>query len=421
MDQDLIRPEVLEARRADLNGTVLLVHPLSHRLLAAAAIVLFGAIAWVLAGVEYTRRTTIPGVVEPSAGLAKVYAPQPGVVVDALVREGDVVRAGGVLLRVDAQRRDGQGVDVQARLGSQARERLAAMRQELASTLRLQDAEAASTQETLDTLAAGKANLQAQVETQRAKIAVARDALAQGERLRGEGFISNAQLEQLQASVMDQQMKLDEVQKAIIETDGQIARATRDAEGAPFRRQVARAQAARNIASVESEISQLAGEHSWTVAAPVDGTVAAVHAVAGQAVVGGTPLLTIVPSASKLRVRLYAPSRALGFVHVGAPVRLRLDAFPFQKFGTVLGHVSAIADAPVPPNELVTNTTLLAHGTNTGEPVFAILVDLDRETLQAYGRSERLRPGLQLDADVVLDRRRLVEWLLEPLFAVARR
>lgn len=421
MEHDLVRPEVLAARRADLNGSVLLVHPLSHKLLAAGAVLLLAVLVAVMGGVEYTRRATIPGVVEPSAGLAKVYAQQSGVVMDTTVREGDVVRAGSVLLHVDAQRRDGQGVDVQARLGSQAHERLVAMRKELASTLRLQDAELAGTQESLDTLGAAKASLQSQIETQRSKIEVARNAMEQGERLRKDGFISNAQLEQLQASQMDQQMKLEELQRAVIDVDGQIVHANRDVAGVPLRREVTRAQAERNIASVESEISQLAGEHAWTVAAPVDGTVASINAVAGQAVVAGTPLLTIVPSASKLRVRLFAPSKALGFVHVGAAVRLRLDAFPFQKFGTVLGRVVAVADAPTPANELVSNTTLMPRATGSSEPVFAILVELEHDTLQAYGREERLRPGLQLDADVILDRRRLVEWLLEPLFAVARR
>ena len=55
------------------------------------------------------------------------------------------------------------------------------------------------------------------------------------------------------------------------------------------------------------------------------------------------------------------------------------------------------------------------------EPVFRVRVRLAKDTIMAYGQDLPLQPGLLLSADVIIDRRSLIEWLLDPLYAVGRR
>ena len=57
----------------------------------------------------------------------------------------------------------------------------------------------------------------------------------------------------------------------------------------------------------------------------------------------------------------------------------------------------------------------------SGEPLYRITVTLDRQSVIAYGQPQALAPGMQLEADVLLDRRRLVEWLFEPVLGIAGR
>jgi membrane fusion protein len=56
-----------------------------------------------------------------------------------------------------------------------------------------------------------------------------------------------------------------------------------------------------------------------------------------------------------------------------------------------------------------------------GEPLYRITVALDRQSVAAYGQAQALSPGMQLEADVLLDRRRLIEWLFEPVLGIAGR
>ena len=63
----------------------------------------------------------------------------------------------------------------------------------------------------------------------------------------------------------------------------------------------------------------------------------------------------------------------------------------------------------------------LAGAPASAEPLYRITVRLDRQDVAAYGATQALAPGMQLDADVVLDRRRLIEWIFEPVLGIAGR
>ena len=105
----------------------------------------------------------------------------------------------------------------------------------------------------------------------------------------------------------------------------------------------------------------------------------------------------------------------MGFVRADQQVQLRYQAFPYQKFGHQGGRVLEVAKTPLPPGEM----SGLALPSTGGEPLYRITVALDEQAVQAYGRPQALSPGMQLEADVLLDRRRLIEWIFEPVLSVA--
>jgi len=92
-----------------------------------------------------------------------------------------------------------------------------------------------------------------------------------------------------------------------------------------------------------------------------------------------------------------------------------LQAFPYQRFGTVRGEITTISRTVLSPTEIT------IPGLKIEEPVFRVRAALPREEIQAYGESIPLQPGMLLSADIVFDRRSLVRWLFDPLFAVASR
>jgi len=143
--------------------------------------------------------------------------------------------------------------------------------------------------------------------------------------------------------------------------------------------------------------------------------VAALPVSLGQTVSPGTTVAIVIPEGAKIEAELLAPSKAAGFIRPGQEVQLMLQAFPYQRFGTVRGEITTISRTVLGPTEIT------IPGLKIEEPVFRVRAALRREEIQAYGEAIPLQPGMLLSADIVFDRRSLVRWLFDPLFAVARR
>jgi len=187
----------------------------------------------------------------------------------------------------------------------------------------------------------------------------------------------------------------------------------------PLRSRAAQGEIERDLALVAQQSAENAARQRIVVRAPQDGTVSAVVAEAGQSVAAAGAMASLIPADTRLQAQLFAPSSAIGFVRPDQTVMLRYQAFPYQKFGHQSGQVVQISKAPLQPSELAGMP--LAGAMASGEPLYRITVRLDKQDVAAYGATQSLAPGMQLDADVVLDRRRLIEWLFEPVLGIASR
>lgn len=116
-----------------------------------------------------------------------------------------------------------------------------------------------------------------------------------------------------------------------------------------------------------------------------------------------------------LQARLLVPSRAAGFIDPGSCVVLRYQAYPYQKFGQQYGRVSSISNSALSSDEVVAMT-----GQRPQEPLYRVQVTLDRQRIIAYGKPKALRPGMALSADILMDRRTLIDWAFAPLYGLGQ-
>jgi membrane fusion protein len=127
------------------------------------------------------------------------------------------------------------------------------------------------------------------------------------------------------------------------------------------------------------------------------------------------PLLSLLPTQSRLQGEMLVPSHAIGFIEQGQKVALKYGAFPFQKFGVYEGKVINISKNVLIPNEW---QHLPIHITS---PSYRVTVKIDSQQVMAYGKAFSLQPGIQFDAHIRLDERSLLEWLFEPLLSLRGR
>ncbi|MEK8046775.1 HlyD family secretion protein [Ideonella margarita] len=403
------------------------MQPLGLRGLMFGVLAALVAVSTLLFLGEASRKSRLSGVLVPDRGLMRVVSPQPGTVLAAAVQEGQVVRAGDVLFTVQL---------AAAQLSQQAQAGLQQTFDHRSDSLALAARHAAALSaerlrglgERVEALKRELQQTDAQAALQQQRLALAEKAQARLEALNSEQFISSAQVQAKAEEVLALRAEAAAVarqRQTLMRELGALEAERREAplETAQKQGELAREQA--EIAEAAARADAASAQTQIVLRAPVDGTVTAVHVLPGQAVGTEVALASVVPQGAVLQAHLYAPSSALGFLQVSQAVQMRLQAYPYQQFGLQPGRVLSVAQAPVQAAELA--TVPLAVRPVAQEPVYRVTVALEPADLlvrQAAGPQpipRRLLPGMQLEADVVLESRRLGAWLFEPLLGLARR
>jgi membrane fusion protein len=230
-----------------------------------------------------------------------------------------------------------------------------------------------------------------------------------------DGTFSQVELEKYQADALNGRAQVSVLSRQRLDVE-QLLRTLQDQlQQLPLTTEAQRNELRFRLSGINQSLAQSEAQRAVVLRAPRDGVVANLAIQNGQTVTAGQRLLSILPEGSLLQAELWLPSRAVGFLETGNKVILRYPAFPYQKFGQQTGRVLEISRSATAAPEL---TGLL--GRTISEPLYRVLVELDQQTVSAYGRAEPLRPGMTVDADILLDRRRLIEWVLEPLFSISR-
>ena len=133
LSQGLFRQEVIDARRGDWLGSIVVATPLSRWWLSALALVAAGSIVAFLCLGHYTRRETVSGQLVPSAGLLNVVAPGAGTVTRLLAHDGQAVKAGDVLLDISSEQNSASLGDTHALVGQQLATQRARLQDDLAN------------------------------------------------------------------------------------------------------------------------------------------------------------------------------------------------------------------------------------------------------------------------------------------------
>ncbi len=413
MADGLFREEVLEAHTAsnELYGRPTGVVPPAWSRITWLIGLFIAALLVFLFTANFARKETVRGKLRPDGSEARVYAVESGIVKQVLIADGAIVEAGTPLATIASDRilDDGDSLSDNA---------LSAL--SLEQTLlndRLSELRAAA-QIAEDDLAQRVADAARQESEGRAQLAVlvqrlqtARHRATDTERFLDEGLITAAEHMQRtdDVAVLDQSRLQLEAQISAAEA----AQSRLVIEKRRIRSDLNRDQAdiGQRLAQLDSQMRQTEASAMHLVTAPMSGKVTALQARVGERADPTIPLLAIGPPGAELIAELHVPSRAIAFVELGKPVKLLYDALPYQKFGVAEGYVARVSETTLFPQEL----GILSQNP---EPVYKVEVALAAQSVRAFGQDIALQSGMELSADIVLEDRKLVEWLLEPLLSL---
>jgi membrane fusion protein len=414
----LFRQQSLRAREFAWQGKPALALGLPTAFTTLASVALAAATTALIAFGTYARRVDLQGTVLPNTGLITISAPSPGGIESLAVQEGDLVEQGVPLytLDVDTDTKVGGVQQLIANVLIAEREMLT---QQIERKTRLNEETQKQLQQKIGNLKAQIDQIGTQIATQQtffktitAEYNLFRDLLDRRTtslnefNLRQRAWMdSQTKLQDLESSKLRLKGELNEVQYQL----ATIAITTSDEIDA----------LRTKISEINEKLTTGEARRSIVIRAPSSGVVTAVLGHPGQMVGAGSPMLKIVPQHMSMQAQLLAPSSAIGFIQQGERVLLRYSAFPYQKFGEYGGTVVSVSHAALSPDEVQGLLSGPPPISQAG-PFYRVIVEPDSQSVSIYGEARALPASMQVQAYALLDRRPLYQWILGPLYDLAR-
>jgi len=408
----LFRQEAVDFQRHNGEwGQVGLLQPLSIKVMTWFITVAITLIISFLFLGQYSRKETVVGYLTPTSGTSKVFVPQLGTIRTIHVKEGQQVREGETLLTIDTNQIAANGVDVNVTM----LDTLRSQKDLLTGQIAAEEQRTKSERERLTTMINGVeieiSQLEAQLKIQGERIRVEENFVASAAALKKEGYMADADFKRRQVAFLEQKQNLISLNQQLAARQNQLTESRYSLQQLPTV-MAGKIQSLRSeLATTEQRIAEISGRRAYVIRAPSAGRVSTLQATVGQFADPRRLQMEIVPNESVLQAELFVPTRAIGFVQPGQQVRILYEAFPYQQFGTYSGRVLKVSQTILTKSDTLGPIELK-------EPAYRITAALDRPDIDAYGKKIPLQADMLVRADIILEKRSLISWLLDPLLSV---
>ncbi|WP_249934748.1 HlyD family secretion protein, partial [Neisseria gonorrhoeae] len=396
----------------------ILTRPFSFLFLTFCAFLIALCIIIFLIFGSYTNKTTVEGQLLPTMGVVRVYSSDIGTITHKFVEDGNFVKAGEPLFKLSTSRFGEKG-NVQAKLAAEANLKKTLALQELERLKRIHQNEQKNVHNNIHRLNNQLENIKQQITGQNRQIRLAEKTLNKNKFLASQGAVSQQDKMTAESHLLEQRSRLESLKReqnnAIRELDEQKITLS----SLPERHKTELSQLNRAITEMNQEILDFDLKSEQTIRASKSGYISTINVDIGQQVEPSKLLLSIVPEQTELVANLYIPSKAVGFIKPKDKVVLRYQAYPYQKFGHATGEIISVARTALGKQELSGLGIIFTNPTLLNEPAYLVKVKLEKQTIKAYGENKPLQIGMILEADILHERKKLYEWVLDPLYSIS--
>ena len=415
MPRQLFRQEAIDAQREKFLGEATIARPVPgwvFTLLAAGVAFLLIAVA--LWG-QYTRRERVEGFLALDTGAARVLIPDSGRITELLIKEGDEVKAGDPMAKVSLDRNTGAGASTSEAVAAEMQNRRAILEKEQNQWRDLGIQQVEQIRRRVRDLDSELTQIDREMKLQEVRIKSAREQVERSHGLAGEKkFVSEALVKQKQDEVTDQEIKLQALRRQRGQVDRDLGAARMEEPVIQMRSRAQVEQVSRQISELQEGMAHNESKRETVIRAPMAGVVTNIAVNQGQSIAADSPMAMVIPKGSGMHVELLVPTRAIGFIKPGQEVMLRYEAFPYERFGQYGGRVTDIGRSVWTQGEKI-------GPLSAKEPVYRVDVKMDRQDVTALGQDFALRPGMLVNADLLLEKRTLLEWIFEPVMQLKSR
>jgi len=357
---------------------------------------------------DYSRKERVTGVVVPEKGLIRITPKANGLITKVHVEVGDDVIVGQSIFTINTDSTMSNGSETSQRLLDQ----LLIEKTELLSQLDLLPEKFENQRRRLNMQISASDSeikrLNDRIVLQEKKVGNATKVLEQFKRIYSQNAASELEVSNQENRFIQEKLILLNLLDERETITYNIADLSNQYDALSYSEKDEESGLHLKLNAIEMQITRAESNKGYIIVAPVEGKVAYLTSKAGQVATGPKALASILPSNDSLKIELYVPSRAAGFIEGGQKVRLFYDAFPYQKFGSQGGEIIEVSKTVISPTDI-----FLPQFSN--EAIFLVKIIPDRQYIEANGQRYSLQPGMTLSADIILEERKIWEWVFSPI------
>ncbi|MFP5064766.1 HlyD family secretion protein [Acinetobacter pittii] len=406
LEQKLLKKK--KKRKSNL-GNVLLFFPREYKIILISIFVFFFIIAFLLMFFSYNRTVAVKAELILNNGVKPIYIENPGIIKSQYFNEGEYVKAGESIFEITTNRNNFSSNNAISTIEKSLIEKKNALNgRKLVQNEMYQVMEG----NILDKISIKMKDLN--------------DLNALLRNLNNIKTEKKSMLERYLSNNLDNSVSLNEIsiQKVeylkivneIVELEQQKNRLNEDLVNLNYEKNNAKLDLRKNIflieenlKTVEQELTLNEQNNGYILKSPVDGYINVVQDLKGIYLNTGKNIANIIPSNSLVEAMLFIPSSSIGFVKVGGKVNLRYDAYPYQQFGQGEGVIYSIS-----PISVSSENILNAENDNSGS-YFIAKVKIKDQKIKYNNNVFYLKPGMKAEVDIILENKRVYEWILKPL------
>ncbi|WP_046004724.1 HlyD family secretion protein [Pseudoalteromonas rubra] len=408
----LFRKEAIEHQGQKLDGEVSIATHMSFNwILLLILVTVVVGITYLVLG-EYHRKEIVSGYLRPTDGLSKVYPLGQGVIDEVYVEEGQQVEKGQVLLRVRMERILTSGGDMNEVILAELIKQKELLKQNIENQTQLAKVNQEKLDSQIDNTAFQLKQTRKQLELLTQRVALSEKRYKDTSALIAKDFVSQADVESVRDAMLVLQQQAEDLEGRVLSQQESLSQLRFERQQLPLTFQETESQLRSQLANINQQITQASAQQSYDVRSHRSGRISSLMVKPGMIAQSTKPLMTVLPENASLEAVLLVPSRAFGFVQEEQNTRIRYQAFPYERFGIYEGTISSVSKSILLPEEASSLPVVLR------EPAYQVVVSLKDQSAKAYGASVPLQAGMLLEADIMVDKRTLFEWLFEPLYSI---
>jgi len=411
----LFREDVSKAQSANsLYGGIVLTQPFSIYFVIIVIFLFLSLCLSFLSFSEYARKERVKGFLVPDSGIIKVYPGRSGNIDRIYVSDGQSVQKGDLIAKVSLSRVQLNGIDLSVSLISSLKSQISLLEQDYKSTLLMADLDLSELNQRLNDYAESIKVLERQKALLKDKQHLQKMEYERFSKIYHDGYLSEAEYHVQEQKLLQIAQEIESNYANIVSVNSQLNETRAEVSRHPHKAGLMLAEIERRKADVKRQLDEIQNGYQFSVVANESGVVTSISVKEGEFISANRPILSIIPDGGELIAELLLPTRSAGFVKLHDEVRLRFEAFPYQRFGHISSEVSRVDKSLVVQGEIDIPVHL-------SEPVYRVQAKLSKQVINAYGEEFLLKPGMLLEADIILDRRSLLDWLLDPIYSLKGR